>query len=502
MTTTKILRLVLAALVTPWLVAAESQPLVDVGPTVSLEPEIQCWAHGEHSIAFASVKPGAPIARLYFRCSLYPDYYFVNLEPQSDLYTAVLPQASDECPSVYYYVEAVSADFASSRNRERVAKVSEASECRRRDPLVALFSGDPRIIVGATAALAPEMAPGFSVAGVVGFISAGGATGGGGGLATAAIAGIGGAAAVGAALVVSNGGDDGPSEDVLADAPTPVSEPGPSAATPPPAAPAPVPSGDLAPIACVATDPKPAIIAAGESIRLDASCSKADRVGDSGDRIADYIWDFSDGRQKMGRVVNAVFRKAGVYEITLTVIDGGASLRPQRDSKTFEVTVEDRVEACFVASDVDPGTGCKVKVDAGCSSGDIDRYEWIFSDGFGNYRFTGRTVVKDWVSCPLPTTVTLTVTSGTGVTDSVTMPVFVNYQRRSTEAARTDLVATVQGLEERSSVRLVVNDATSFSLHGSAPRRIQVGSRSGVNRITVLRCRGGFGLGGGDARFS
>jgi len=92
------------------------------GPSVSLDPQIECWSLDGHPSVQATVTPDAPIARLYFRCSFYPDYYFVDLEPQEGHYAAILPQAEATCPAVHYYVEAVGSDFASSRTRERVAR--------------------------------------------------------------------------------------------------------------------------------------------------------------------------------------------------------------------------------------------------------------------------------------------------------------------------------------------------------------------------------------------
>jgi len=340
---------------------------VPSGPSVSLDPKIECWSLDGHPSVQATVTPDAPIARLYFRCSLYPDYYFVDLEPRDGLYAAILPQAQASCPAVHYYVEAVGSDFASSRTRERVADVKEASECRRRFPLASIFEGRPSIILGATSALAPQMAPGFSLAGISGFLSAAGvASGAAGGaaLGTSAIAAIGGVAAGGAALAVSqSGGEELPMETVveLGDV---ASEPPPAtttAATPPSVPPS--GPGDTEPIACFDMDPNPAVVATGEPLRLDASCSRADSEGQSSDRIAQYAWDFSDGRQKTGRVVTIVFREAGNYDVTLTVTDGGTSARARsnQDSLTRQIVVEnvveERIEACFTAADADFGTG-------------------------------------------------------------------------------------------------------------------------------------------------
>jgi hypothetical protein len=252
------------------------------------------------------------------------------------------------------------------------------------------------------------MAPGFSLSGISGFISAAGAASGAAGgaaLGTGAIAAIGGAAAGGAVLAVSkSGGEELPMETVVelgdvASEPLPPATPTTTTSSPPSP-----PTGDTKPVACFAMDPNPAVVVKGEPLRLDGSCSRADREGDRGDRIEQYVWDFSDGRQKTGRVVTIVFREAGNYEVTLTVTDGDTSVRARsnQDSLTRQIVVEERIEACFTVTDADFGTGCKIRVDASCSKGDIMSYEWVFSDGIGSYSYSGQTVVKDRMNCSVP----------------------------------------------------------------------------------------------------
>ncbi len=53
----------------------------------------------------ALVNPSEEIvnSRLYFRCSLYQDYYFVDLKIEGGAFTAVAPQAEESCPRVHYY---------------------------------------------------------------------------------------------------------------------------------------------------------------------------------------------------------------------------------------------------------------------------------------------------------------------------------------------------------------------------------------------------------------
>ncbi|MGH9332658.1 MAG: hypothetical protein ACRD21_02785, partial [Vicinamibacteria bacterium] len=103
-------------------------------PQIALDPSIECWYHSEFPVLAALVTPPDDVvrSRLYFRCSLYPDYYFVDLKDESGAFRGVAPQAEENCPQVHYYVEALSRDFASTRTEERVAQVSSPDECRRR----------------------------------------------------------------------------------------------------------------------------------------------------------------------------------------------------------------------------------------------------------------------------------------------------------------------------------------------------------------------------------
>ncbi len=253
------------------------------------------------------------------------------------------------------------------------------------------------------------------------------------------------------------------------------------------------PTGDTELIACFAVDPNPAVVATGEPLRLDGSCSRADSEGDSGDRMAQYVWDFSDGRQETGRVVTVVFREAGIYEVTQTVTDGGTSARarPNQDSKKRQIVVEERVGACFTAADADHGTGCKIRVDASCSNGDVTSYDWVFSDEFGNDYYSGQTVVKDWLNCsaPLDTTVSLTVNNAKGDGDAITKSVVVQFQRaeESTGSRQMDLMARLEPTSGSAilGARLVSNDTQIAALRSGAPSRFRLEGQAGRNHVSI-----------------
>lgn len=142
-------------------------------PSIALDPAIECWYHSQFPVLGAIVLPPEEIvrSRLYFRCSLYPDYYFVDLTTEGGPFHGVAPQAEETCPQVHYYVEALGRDFTSTRTEERVVDVTDENECRRRYPAAAWFQGsEPQMYLGSTVA-GPNVAPGFRSIGIAGFIT-------------------------------------------------------------------------------------------------------------------------------------------------------------------------------------------------------------------------------------------------------------------------------------------------------------------------------------------
>jgi hypothetical protein len=178
--------------------------------TAGAEPSIahvglECIEPGTFAAVLSGIDPEREIqtAKVYFRSSLYPDFYYVEMTFEGDRFVGVLPQASPETPQVIYYVEAVDSIFESARSPEFDPVVEDCDD----DPAAAYLSGrEPSIVVGATRAGASAIPPGFSAAGIVGTITAAGLSsgiGGGVGAGTAIAAGAA-AAGVAGAVVVSN----------------------------------------------------------------------------------------------------------------------------------------------------------------------------------------------------------------------------------------------------------------------------------------------------------
>ncbi len=171
---------------------------------------LNCMRPGELVVVLSEIDPEGDIrtAKVYFRSSLYRDFYYVEMTYQDGRYVGILPQPSAETPRVIYYVEALDSAFNTARSREYDADVR--GRCRQ-EPAAAYFpGGDPGITVGATAVGASSMPPGFMAVGIAGTITAAGlvsGVGGGIGAGTAVAVGAALAASAGAA-VLTTGGDD------------------------------------------------------------------------------------------------------------------------------------------------------------------------------------------------------------------------------------------------------------------------------------------------------
>ncbi|MGE5198045.1 MAG: PKD domain-containing protein [Rhodospirillaceae bacterium] len=113
-------------------------------------------------------------------------------------------------------------------------------------------------------------------------------------------------------------------------------------------------------------------------VTFDASLSS-----DSDGRIVSYAWNFGDGSQGSGMVVEHDFRDIGTFVVTLTVTDDrgqSASI-----SKNVAVAATDVPKADFVISPTAPQVGEKVFFNGGTSTAATGRtivqYDWDFGTG-------------------------------------------------------------------------------------------------------------------------
>jgi len=465
--------------------AATAQPTAEI----ALDPAIECWSHSEFPLLGALVTPPEDIvrSRLYFRCSLYPDYYFVDLADESGAYRGVAPQAEEACPQVHYYVEALGRDFTSVRTEERVAAVASPDECRRRFPGTAWFPGeDPNIFLGSTLGTT-GMASGFKTVGIAGFISSTGSTvalgAGTGGISTGVVAVIASAGAAAAGLgVLATGGNS-----TTTTAPIVVPPPPPASTTAPVTTSTAPPSSGL--VACFTIDPPSGRIQVNESLRVDGRCSQG------GDNLA-FHYDLGDGRTKDGQAfVTAIWPSPGTYTLTLTVSRNTTSARAgqalEEDSVSREIRVEEPpappepVTADFTARNANTGP-CVGEFDGSLSQGDIESYLWELdlddAFGFGVVRAKGRVVQHDWKAECFEAEgnlrARLTVVGRDGGRNSVTKN--VNILGSDLKAGLVESSFATEMLRARGALgQVVIEGGREFPVSADAPARIQFSGRSG-----------------------
>ncbi len=477
--------------------ATAAQPAAEI----ALDPAIECWSYSDFPLLGALVTPPEDIvrSRLYFRCSLYPDYYFVDLAVESGAYRGIAPQAEEACPEVHYYVEALGRDFNSVRTEERVANVASPDECRRRFPGAAWFPGEnPNIFMGSTLGTT-GMAPGFKTVGIAGFISSTGSTvaAGTGGLSTGAVAGIaaGGGAAAGLGVLATGGNSTTTTAPLVAGPPPPSTTTAPATTTIPPA-----PSGL---VACFTIDPASGRIEVNQSLRIDGRCSQG------GDGLT-FHYDLGDGRTKDGQAfVTAIWPSPGTYTLTLTVArnqaSAGSGQALEEDSVSREIRVEapaappdppeppapSPVFADFTARNAKPDV-CVGEFNGSPSSGDIVRYLWELdlNKDFGPVvQKEGLVVTHDWGTACFNfdgfVTARLTVIGRAGNQNSITKQ--VNILSFTPLTVKRSLIESSFASEmlqgEGSEGQVVIDGGRGFAMSAGAPTRVQFASRRG--RVSI-----------------
>jgi len=485
--------------------AAQSSFAAQPAAEIALDPAIECWSHSEFPLLGAQVIPAESVvrSRLYFRCSLYPDYYFVDLAIDTGAYRGVAPQAEEACPQVHYYVEALSSDFTAVRTEERVADVASPDECRRRYPGAAWFAGeDPNIFLGSTLG-STGMAPGFKTVGIAGFISSTGSTvalAGTGGISTGAVAGIaaGGAAAAGLGVLATGGNSTTTTAPIVVPPPPPSTTTAPSTTTVPPA-----PSGL---VACFTLDPASGTVEVNHSLRIDGRCSQG------GDGLT-YSFDLGDGRTREGQpFITATWPNAGTYTLTLTVARNSTSARSgqvlEEDSVSREIFVTAQPEppeppeppapspvvADFTARNANSDS-CFGEFNGSLSTGNIVRYSWELdvNGDFGPVVLAeGQVVSHDWDDLCFRTdgfvTARLTVFGASGNQSSVTKTVNIlgfsstNAAKSLVESSFASEILQAEGVEGQ----VVIEGVRGFPMSGEAPTRIQYSGRRGRASIEAV----------------
>jgi hypothetical protein len=173
------------------------------GPVIE-HAGVGCIVADKHPRIDARVAPAESVARarVYFRASGTPAWYFVTMKPVAGVLQGALPKPSKGTRTIDYYVEALDKSLREARTAEFTPSVVQQGEACPNGKLIATALAAAPVALGAGAG-APAVPAGFANAGIVGI---------GGGLSTGAIVAVvaGGGAAVAGGLVVASkaGGKD------------------------------------------------------------------------------------------------------------------------------------------------------------------------------------------------------------------------------------------------------------------------------------------------------
>jgi PKD repeat protein len=157
-------------------------------------------------------------------------------------------------------------------------------------------------------------------------------------------------------------------------------------------------------------------------VQFNASASRAA----PGRTIVQYIWNWGDGDDDTGMLDEHDYFLAGVYTVTLTVVDDAG--QQGTVAKTVTVGTGSPTAAFTVSPEPPVSTGTQVTFNAGSSEAvsgsSIVSYTWVFGDGTGSGPNATPTVNKTYAVANTYT-VTLTVTDDVGRTATVSQAVTI-----------------------------------------------------------------------------
>jgi hypothetical protein len=133
------------------------------GPVIDHRP-IGCIEAGHFPRVTARLGPPAAIsrARLYFRAQGTPNWYYLGMQAEGNVFSGVLPRPGKSLKRIEYYVEATDKALVTTKSAEfSAAVVTRASECAAGESVaVALTKGPSEKPLAATPG-APSSPPGF-----------------------------------------------------------------------------------------------------------------------------------------------------------------------------------------------------------------------------------------------------------------------------------------------------------------------------------------------------
>jgi PKD repeat protein len=155
-----------------------------------------------------------------------------------------------------------------------------------------------------------------------------------------------------------------------------------------------------------------------QTITFDASLSY-----DPDGYIASCYWDFGDGSNASGSIVQHNYSKPGIYSVTLTVQDNNN----QSSSTMVLLDINQPPIASFTYIPEKPVLNQTITFNASSSydpDGYITNYEWDFGDG--NITNTTEEIITHAYASAGDYTVNLTVTDNDGAPSTYTQSIFIN----------------------------------------------------------------------------
>jgi PKD repeat protein len=174
----------------------------------------------------------------------------------------------------------------------------------------------------------------------------------------------------------------------------------------------------VAPTADFVFSPSAPVI--GQLVQFNASASRAA----PGRTLVQYIWNWGDGEVDEGPLDEHDYFAAGVYTVTLTVVDDVG--QEGTVAKTVSVGSGNPTAAFTVSPEPPVATGVVLTFDGSTSlaaaGAEIASYRWSFGDGESSAPSPSPTVNHDYDN-PGTFTVTLTVTDSLGRTGTANQAV-------------------------------------------------------------------------------
>jgi hypothetical protein len=161
----------------------------------------------------ARFDPSAEVARarLYFRASNTPNWYYVEMAPQAAAWRGTILKPRPDLERIDYYIEVTDRSFGLARTAEYAPRVARSKgECGP-DDLLATLLPRAEVVVKGVAAAAPALPAGFAAQGLVSTVAGAAVVGAAaGGVSAAVIAGGVAVAGGAAAVIATTGGSDEP----------------------------------------------------------------------------------------------------------------------------------------------------------------------------------------------------------------------------------------------------------------------------------------------------